>query len=263
MPRTKASTKNSVDAEQVQNLDVTNEETEQIQDLDFANVETEPVNQEPEEKLTPLPTEPEWHDYVMSHFIADELVDGCPTADGLRRVCEKLVGAISEVTPTVVQTPDQTNGERATVVVTISVNHYDGRHSLVGDAVDCFRGNLDGKFAVFPVATAVTRAEARALRKILRLRKIVSAEEKLTEPVDPNATFVPENTRNSEITNQQESVIKTLLPRAGVVLDKLLQAGSRKVSSVQQLTFDEAANLIGSLNKYIQDPSSIPGEFKI
>ena len=70
-----------------------------------------------QEDDTPSIFSPEWHNYVMSHFEKNELIDGNPVCAGLRRVAEFLLGDIVETGPTQVDSPTDSDGPgRATVV---------------------------------------------------------------------------------------------------------------------------------------------------
>ena len=65
----------------------------------------------------------DWHDYVMSHFKSNELIDGNPTCAGLRRVAEILLGEIMFSGPTQIFPATDANGPgRATVVFTVEFN---------------------------------------------------------------------------------------------------------------------------------------------
>jgi len=121
----------------------------------------------------PSPTDVEWNDYVLGLFDEKEMYDGRPLCAGLRRVAELLLGRIVVSRPTQVFPP--TEGDsigRATVIW--EVVFEDG--SVFSDVADCWEGNTDDTFCVFNTATAATRAEARALRKALRLRGVAAEE---------------------------------------------------------------------------------------
>jgi hypothetical protein len=125
-----------------------------------------------EPTLQPKPTDVGWTDYVLGLFDKKELENGMPRTDALRRVAELLLGQF-HIHTQVIQTPTIDNAGRATVVTTITLGNgynYQG-------AADVFSGNTDKRFAVHAVATAETRSEGRALRKALRLTRVLAAEE--------------------------------------------------------------------------------------
>ena len=130
------------------------------------------------------PTHPKWKEKVMSEFdAADEIFNGSPTVDGLRRVTEKVMGPIIESNAKVVQAPNRDNGYHAVVEHEIVIrrihNLEDGEapyNQIVTEVADV-RTDEDNMFSKYSAGYASTRAEGRALRKLLRLRKIVAAEE--------------------------------------------------------------------------------------
>ena len=120
----------------------------------------------------------EWHDYVMSHFKSNELIDGNPVCAGLRRVSELLLGSVIESGPSQVFPATDNDGPgRATVVYKIVFDWmHSGLPKTFSEVADVWHGNTDDLFCAHPVATASTRAEGRALRKALKLR-VLAAEE--------------------------------------------------------------------------------------
>ena len=86
------------------------------------------------------------------------------------------------------------NEKRATVVHTLSYvmndeEMEDGlRTRFVTGSADVYWGNCDKIYRNHPVAVAETRAEGRALRRALKLRKVVAAEE-LVEDAEDNPDF--------------------------------------------------------------------------
>ena len=126
-----------------------------------------------------------WTDYVLSLLSDDEKISGNPTTDGLRRIFEialncRVIASVSDV----VQTPEPNNEKRATVVHSITyvlnegiLEHPELNTVTINGAADVFWGNCDKIYRNYPVAVAETRAEGRALRRALKLRKVVAAEE--------------------------------------------------------------------------------------
>ena len=107
---------------------------------------------------------PEWHDYAMTLFEEDELMNGHPLVTGLRRVSELVLGPMSFSGPTWVKPTDRDDHHgRATVIFTIEFSSG----LRCSEVADSWEGNTDDMFCAFAVAIASTRAEARALRKVL------------------------------------------------------------------------------------------------
>jgi len=121
----------------------------------------------------PHPLSPEWNDYVMSIFTESELVDGNPLVHGLRRVAELVLGPIVFSGPTQVfpVQRDDHHG-RATVIFTVEFSNG----MKYAEVADSWEGNTDDTFCAYAVAIASTRAEARALRKALKIRAVAAEE---------------------------------------------------------------------------------------
>jgi len=134
-----------------------------------------------EPNKTISPSDVEWTDHVLSLLQDDEKIMGNPTTDGLRRIFETALNCtVIESTSKVVQSPERSNELRATVVHTIGyiLNQDSSLHNrVVSGAADVYWGNCDKIYRNHPVAVAETRAEGRALRRALKLRKVVAAEE--------------------------------------------------------------------------------------
>jgi hypothetical protein len=133
---------------------------------------------------TPLLTDVGWSDYVLSKFHEDELnQDGFPAVDGLRRVAQLLIGEIVFSEPTVLQCPNPQNDGRAVVKFTVVFDT--NPQKTFSDVADVYPGNTPKKeFSVHATATASTKAEGRALRKALNLRKVLAAEEVSDTPIE-------------------------------------------------------------------------------
>jgi len=116
---------------------------------------------------------PEWTDYVKTLFDESETIDGNPLVHGLRRVAEQVLGPIAFSGPTQVFPVQTEHGVgRATVVFT--VRFVSGLECA--EVADSWEGNTDDTFCAFAVAIASTRAEARALRKALKMRGVAAEE---------------------------------------------------------------------------------------
>lgn len=233
--------------------------TKKIQEpiLDFNNPE---ITEEPfVENNIPSINDPAWHQYAMSHFTVDELVDGCPSTDGLRRVANLLIGEIIDTKLKVHQVPDSTNNYRATISVEMVFNTATGQIRF-SDIADCNLQNADREYAKFPTAMAMTRAEGRCLRKALRLRKIIAIEEKANETTVVNEPKINAESLPDRITQTQIAGIKLLSARAGISYDKFL--ADKKIANIESITFSEAAELCSVLSEYFNSPNNVPEGIK-
>jgi len=172
---------------------------------------------EPQKTKAVTPNDLDWTDHVLGLLSEDEKISGNPTTDGLRRIFEKalncrVLASVSDV----VQTPEPNNEKRATVVHSITYLLNEGARDqselntvTINGAADVFWGNCDKVYRNYPVAVAETRAEGRALRRALKLRKVVAAEEIAAE-VDDH----PDQNTVSKISNNQINFIEDNLAQS-------------------------------------------------
>lgn len=205
----------------------------------------------------PTPTDEGWNDFVISKFRSDELEQGKPTVDGLRRMAELLLGPIVSAIPKTVQAPHKDNGFHAVVEFLVGIS-WDGDPNdirVFGDVADVYPGNTDPAYARFAVATATTRAEGRALRKALKLRKVVTAEEITT-------LAVSESGLTGFIANYQIRGVERLCRDLNISIAKLLQKTEFKYGSLTHVPHDQAIKLLSLLNSYLQNRDKIPASIK-
>ena len=216
-----------------------------------------------EEKDVVIPTihDIEWTDYVLSFLTEDEKIMGNPTTDGLRRIFEKVMDCeIMEATTKVDQTPSRDNEMRATVTFSLTFKPNAATESrlglyntkLVTGAADVYWGNCDKIFRNHPVAVAETRAEGRALRRALRLRKVVAAEEVASEIEDH-----PDMDTVNKITNNQINFMDVLAKRLDINITKLLEKLDNKEENVYNISYNDAVNIVSVLANY-QQKNEIP-----
>jgi len=203
----------------------------------------------------------EWTDYVLGLLSEDEKINGNPTTDGLRRIFETALNCrVLSSTSKVVQSPDPNNEKRATVVHSISFYLKDtgvdepGLNTVsVDGAADVYWGNCDKVYRNHPVAVAETRAEGRALRRALRLRKVVAAEE-LAKDIEDN----PDHNNVSKISNNQINFIDVMAQRLNINVVKLLDYHRLSADNVYSVSHEDAVHIIRILSKYQQNLSEIP-----
>lgn len=200
-----------------------------------------------------------WTDYVLELLSEDEKIKGNPTTDGLRRIFEIAMNCVVvDSTSEVCQSPDPNNDQRATVVHSLTYVLKDGSPDslintrTVNGAADVYWGNCDKIFRNHPVAVAETRAEGRALRRGLKLRKVVAAEELADEVADIDGNSV------SKISTNQVNFIDVLCKRLNINIFKLLETLDIPFDNVYNIRHEEAVNVIRELNSHQQKADSIP-----
>lgn len=210
-------------------------------------------------------TDPEWNDFVMSHFEEGELIDGKPMVDGLRRVAQVLLGKIISSGPTQVFPPQsESHHGRATVVFEVIFDN----NTRFADVADVWEGNTDDTFCAFATATASTRAEARALRKALRLRT-VSAEELtkkdtgsivkgISKTAETSGTTSGDYDEKGRMTGPQTNFISVRCKELNIDARKLFSTVlGHKSARIDKQT---ASTAIDTLNAYQQNTETIPGD---
>ncbi len=193
-----------------------------------------------------------WHEWVINQFEEDELEGGCPTCDGLRRVTENTIGPISKVEIIKNDAPNMDNKGNATVVVGITIepvmlkSHPMVRREIyVEDVADSNQLNTPPEIFKHPSATAATRAESRAYRKILRLRKVLTAEEANSEAADSDENWTP----SEPISEQQINVIDLLCHRNNLNLMDFLNCGDKSYVCIEQVSKYTAQRMLQHLNR--------------
>jgi len=212
------------------------------------------------EVKVPKVTDLEWTDYVLSLLSDDEKISDNPTTDGLRRVFEIALNCkVISSTTTIAQSPDPNNEKRATVVHSITYVLNQEASSIpelnvitVDGAADVYWGNCDKVYRNHPVAVAETRAEGRALRRALKLRKVVAAEE-ISKEIDDN----PDANTVSRISNAQINFIDIMAQRLNINVSKLLAENQLSADNIYNISPDDAVNIIRLLSKYQQNTSEI------
>jgi len=211
----------------------------------------------------PLFNSSNWHEWVISQFEEDELEGGCPTCDGLRRVTENTIGPISKVEIIKNDAPNMDNKGNATVVVGITIDPVTleshpmtQRAIYVEDVADANQLNTPPEIFKHPSATAGTRAESRAYRKILRLRKVLTAEEANSEAADSDENWTP----SEPILEQQINVIDLLCHRNNLNLMEFLNCGDKSYVCIEQVSKYTAQRMLQHLNRIQRKDAERPDD---
>lgn len=224
--------------------------------------ETESVNTQTNETVKVVnPNDLEWTDHVLALLSEDEKISGNPTTDGLRRIFEIALNCkVVKSTSLVVQSPEPNNEKRATVIHSISYILKDGDPShpelntvCIDGSADVYWGNCDKIYRNHPVAVAETRAEGRALRRALKLRKVVAAEE-IAKDIEDH----PDENSVSKITNNQINFIDVMAKRLNINVAKLLELNGLEFRNIYTLSHEDAVVVIRLLSAYQQNMPSIP-----
>jgi hypothetical protein len=214
----------------------------------------------------------EWNDFVMSKFEKSEMIDGNPLVHGLRRVAENLLGDIIASRPTQVIASDDPNGPgRATVAFEVVFDWMNsGQIRTYGDIADVWHGNTDDLFCAHPAATAGTKAEARCLRKALKIRAV--AAEEITRKKDP-AAIVRQSIKvapsdgdwqeKDSITMPQINFIDGKCKQLDINVTEFINHGKETYESINDVTKMTASKMLKTLNEYqngsLDTPDSIKG----
>lgn len=204
----------------------------------------------------PERTSPKWSEYVLSLFEPDELYDGSPTTDGLRRVAQIVNGPITESISTVVQAPNIQNDGYATVqhlvefLIEKKGKEYYARYCDVADTNPL---NTDPIFARFASATAATKAEGRALRKACGLARVLAAEEKGPE-YDKNRLCVPSQLDQLEMMCKRNNVNRDKFVR------NMNKNNKTKFKKMEEIPYELMANWLRNLNDIEKGRLECPNE---
>jgi hypothetical protein len=220
-------------------------------------------------KVPPKIHEVGWNDYVMGQFQENEMEDGRPKVNGLRRLTRKLIGPILRGEANTKQFPMPENGFRATVEYTVEVlNKYqleeddEGPYCVIfTDVGDAYPDNMRGprEFSLFLPQNASTRAEVRALRKALNL-DVAGVEELTDQPMSERAF-------TGKIENSLITKIDVKCEQLDVNAMKLINLGRPKpdkplFKNVEDLPNEIGVKIFQFLNKCQQNTEKVPESAK-
>jgi hypothetical protein len=198
----------------------------------------------------------------MTLFHESEIVDGHPLVAGLRRVAELVLGPIVFSGPTqVFPVQREDHHGRATVIFTVEF----ANGMKYAEVADSWEGNTDDMFCAFAVAIASTRAEARALRKALKIKGV--AAEELTKKDTAKIVRDISNTKTSSegeyndqsrMSDAQYNFIDIKCKQLNIDGQKLFKEFN--ADSGKKISKKVASDVIDRLNDYQRDKNSIPQE---
>jgi hypothetical protein len=204
----------------------------------------------------------EWHEYVMRQFRDDELKDGNPSRDGLVRVTEKLIGPIFERLIVNFIGPTKDNLGTATVQSRIRIHVLNESHPLADSVItedgiaEVNSSNTSEPYILHPGATASSKAESQILRKVLRLRNTVAADEIASEDSLGVNIFMPE----SVITQEEITLIDIICKRINMSVLDFISCGETKYISIEEVPSSKAMSMIKFLNDIQSQKKARPVE---
>lgn len=222
----------------------------------------------------PSPRDPKWQEYVLSLLSEDELSNGNPTTDGLRRVASIALDKTVIGTAKIVQGPTKDNGMVAAVEYTVKTIGRGSLHQIgtmtpywsqpstdesFTDCADASPSNCNPPFSLHPTAMACTRAEGRALRKLLKLRKVATAEE-----LDTPRDVKDEEGNPTYINFSQFSALNTLFKKNNLNGAKYISKYTEKYHSakyeITRVPYPVAVELIKHVQKWShgKNPDDLP-----
>ena len=207
------------------------------------------------EQERPKEYDPEWSEYLLDQLSDNELINGAPTVDGLRRITEKCFGEIIESKSDIIETPTSQNNQRCTIRHTLTIAKYRSAQVIsVDGCVDVLYHKTPYPFKDHLVATADTRAEGKALRRALKI-KVVTAEELQNEDEQ-------EVLSSDEFVNDQQILaLNQLCKRLNVSVSSFVTGEYNTTKKINDLRNLEARLLISKLSEFQRAPKDIPKSY--
>lgn len=203
------------------------------------------------EEQPPDINDPKWTDYVMDELLLkQEKKEGSPTTDGLRRVANILFN--NQLSYEIKVHQSTPNFASATSIITT----YRGSVPITycGSA-ECHEHNTDSPYNKYPLATAETRAEGRALKRLLNL-KVLTAEE--TSKVASIHDIEVEEDVNKPITDIQIRAIERFCKKANVDVKFAIDNLVGVYNSIREVSHPQALQVHASLNEWVNNKDQIP-----
>lgn len=209
----------------------------------------------------------EWSDYVMSLFSKDELREGKPTCDGLRRIVQLLYGEIVHQNLSVHHVNEKYAAVTAHIVLPRHSHTYKyGDVTFYSGSAECTIDNTDDPYAKYPLATAETRALGRAFKMALGLQHVLTAEESSKKSHLVQVSSNEEQRTEGSIEENQIKFIERMLPKLGIEHNEPLVIANvilgAKHKNLSKLTHAEALTIIEVLNQWSQSSDNIPKPLK-
>jgi len=236
---------------------------------EIADTALEPMSEDSATQFLPAFGSELWTNYMLGQLRDNELSGDAPKCDGCRRLVNTFIGPtntfVKAYTP-----PNVENDRTATVVVSVECHIVNDTHPAYGttiiveDIADVNKYNTDEPYSKYQSATAKTRAEGRALRQILQLTDVITAEEvsQAVETVIDDRGWEP----TEPITRSQVDTIDVVCKRLDIDAWAFMNSGQKQYENLLQIQKTTAAMMLNRLDaishKTKQRPPTI-GSYKI
>lgn len=217
-----------------------------------------PLPPPPPGEAVPAVTSPDWTPFLLAKLADDELYDGLPTVEGLRRLCEEFYGEVLESVTRVVQPPTPDNDHHACCEHHLVVRcHADGQVKKFSGAADVFAESAEDRAFGWRYSTACceTRAEGRAYRRALRLRHVCAAEELSRVPDDQQGL-------DGAMNDRQRGFLDMMCQRNDIDAWAFVNAGKKTYATLADVPYQTAVRMMTQLNAYQQRRADIPAKLR-
>jgi hypothetical protein len=173
---------------------------------------------------------------------------------------ELLLGPIVEIDIIPVEFPTAQNGRRATAKATISIS-FGGDLRDIRKFSDVAEVNPETNpdYVPWAFAAAATKAEGRALRKALRLRKVLAAEEKARGEVKTQAS--PQGPGGLIDDRQLGAILKNCRD-ADVNFLAFINNGELRYDDPRKIPYERATTMCKVTAGYFARRDSVPDNLK-
>ena len=220
--------------------------------IDIYDEEPTPVEDGPKR---PHEYDPGWSEYILDNMSDNELIQGAPTVDGLRRATEKCFGEILQSKSEIVEVPTRQNN-KCTIRHSLVIRKYSTESVIeVDGCVDVLYDKIPYPFNTHLVATADTRAEGKALRRALKIRGVTAEE---LQNQDEDDVMASEEGMN----DQQILALNQMCKRLNISVVKFVKSQYNEVKVINDVSNMEARVLIGQLSGFQRKPKSIEKKIK-
>lgn len=211
-------------------------------------------------ETAPSQGDPGWTEFLMKQLGKDEQDNGKPNNVGLRRLAKQYLGHFLGQHVDILNFPKDQDPYRATVIVSMTYLVNGIGQVKMTDAFDVSSLNTREPFCFHPVATAITTAESRCLKKLLGLNTLTADESKMPDNEHVKATQEIINATLPTGNPAQKHAISNLSNKLGIDHQKLIQSIDIQNKELDKLSVEECFKVLKTLGSFERKEVSIPKE---